>query len=318
MPTHVALLRGINVGGRNRVAMAALREVVEGLGHTEVATWIQSGNVVFTSAEADPATLAASLERAIGDQLGVRPRVVVRTCRELARVVADNPFPEPENPRLLHAVFWSGPLGPEDLAAVAAAQQRSRELGSRDEARVVGATLYLHTPDGFGGSALAAPLTRMAKGRPAGAAGTARNWATVGKLLAMCRGPGTIDEKGAAVRIGSVVVDCTDFATMVDFWREALHYVTREPAEDGWVILRDPGGGNVNVSIQQVPEPRLGKNRLHFDLYTDDQAGEVERLLALGAARYPREPEPDDDFVVLEDPEGNLFCVVDTGGAANG
>jgi uncharacterized protein (DUF1697 family) len=56
VPTHVALLRGINVGGRNRVAMAALREVVEGLGHTGVATYIQSGNVVFTSEEADPAT----------------------------------------------------------------------------------------------------------------------------------------------------------------------------------------------------------------------------------------------------------------------
>ena len=61
MPTHVALLRGINVGGRNRVAMAALREVVEGLGHTEVATYIQSGNVVFTSEAADPGTLAGAL-----------------------------------------------------------------------------------------------------------------------------------------------------------------------------------------------------------------------------------------------------------------
>jgi hypothetical protein len=118
------------------------------------------------------------------------------------------------------------------------------------------------------------------------------------------------------VRIGSVVVDCNDFAGMVAFWREALGYVTREPAEDGWVILRDPGGASVNVSFQQVPEPRSGKNRLHFDLYTDDQAGEVERLLALGATRHPRDPEPDDDFVVLEDPEGNLFCVVDTSGTA--
>ena len=77
-------------------------------------------------------------------------------------------------------------------------------------------------------------------------------------------------------------------------------------------MLRDPAGGNVNVSLQRVPEPRVGKNRLHFDLYTDDQAGEVDRLLALGATRHPRTPDPDDDFVVLEDPEGNLFCVIDT------
>jgi Glyoxalase-like domain len=116
------------------------------------------------------------------------------------------------------------------------------------------------------------------------------------------------------VRIGSVVVDCNDFDQMSAFWQEALHYVPRAPAEDGWVVLADPRGGNVNVALQQVPEPRSGKNRLHFDLYTDDQAGEVERLLGIGATRHPRTPEPDDDFIVLEDPEGNLFCVVDTSG----
>ncbi|HET7518402.1 MAG TPA: DUF1697 domain-containing protein, partial [Actinomycetes bacterium] len=104
MPTHVALLRGVNLGGRNRVAMAALRQLVEGLGHDDVATYIQSGNVVFSSAETDPAALAAALEAAIGDELGVRPRVVVLTCRELAQVVAGNPFPGQDNPRLVHAV----------------------------------------------------------------------------------------------------------------------------------------------------------------------------------------------------------------------
>ena len=114
------------------------------------------------------------------------------------------------------------------------------------------------------------------------------------------------------MRVGSVVVDCNDVAAMLAFWRAALRYEPREAPEDGWVVLRDPAGAGVNVSLQQVPEPRAGKNRLHLDLYTDDQAGEVDRLLALGATRHPREPEPDDDFVVLEDPEGNLFCVVDT------
>jgi hypothetical protein len=113
-----------------------------------------------------------------------------------------------------------------------------------------------------------------------------------------------------------VVVDCNDFGRMVAFWREALHYVPRGPAEDDWVVLRDPEGNNVNVSFQQVPEPRVGKNRLHFDLYSNDQGREVERLLGLGATRHPRTPEPDDDFIVLADPEGNLFCVVDTGGSS--
>lgn len=113
------------------------------------------------------------------------------------------------------------------------------------------------------------------------------------------------------MKIGSVVIDCNDFDTMFAFWRQALRYVPREPAEEDWVVLTDPLGNNVNVSLQVVPEKRSGKNRLHFDFYTDDQEGEVERLLALGATRQARTPEPDEDFIVLEDPEGNLFCVID-------
>ena len=116
------------------------------------------------------------------------------------------------------------------------------------------------------------------------------------------------------MKIGSVVIDCNDFGAMSAFWRQALGYVVTEPDDEDWVILRDPAGRGVNVSIQLVPEPRVGKNRLHFDLYTDDQEGEVERLLGLGATRHPRVPEPGEDFVVLEDPEGNLFCVIDTKG----
>ncbi len=99
---------------------------------------------------------------------------------------------------------------------------------------------------------------------------------------------------------------------MVAFWQEALRYITKGPAEDDWVILRDPEGRDVNVSSQKVPEKRVGKNRLHFDLYTPDQKGEVERLLGLGATRHPRVVEADEDYIVLADPEGNLCCVVDT------
>ncbi|MGH2826160.1 MAG: VOC family protein [Actinomycetota bacterium] len=115
------------------------------------------------------------------------------------------------------------------------------------------------------------------------------------------------------MKVGSVVIDCNDFGAMFAFWREALRYTFREVEEDDWVILRDPEDKNVNVSIQKVPEERSGKNRLHLDLYTDEQEAEVERLLELGATRHPRTPEPDEDFIVLEDPEGNLFCVIDTG-----
>jgi catechol 2,3-dioxygenase-like lactoylglutathione lyase family enzyme len=118
-------------------------------------------------------------------------------------------------------------------------------------------------------------------------------------------------EEGFALRIGSVVIDCNDFDTMSAFWQEALRYVPRDPPEPDWVVLRDPNGNSVNVSLQRVPEKRVGKNRLHLDLYTDDPEAEIERLLGIGATRHTRTPEPDEDFVVLRDPEGNLFCIID-------
>ena len=78
--------------------------------------------------------------------------------------------------------------------------------------------------------------------------------------------------------------------------------------------MHDPAGRNTNVSLNQVSasEKLQGRNWLHFDLYTRDQGGEVERLLKLGATRHPQTYDPEDDFIVLEDPDGNLFCVIDT------
>jgi len=107
---------------------------------------------------------------------------------------------------------------------------------------------------------------------------------------------------------------------MLVFWKGALHYHYRTEKEladilkEGWVVLRDPVGRNTNVSLNRVqPSEKLtGRNWLHFDLYTRNQTGEVERLLKLGATRHFQEYEPDDDFIVLEDPDGNLFCVIDT------
>jgi hypothetical protein len=113
------------------------------------------------------------------------------------------------------------------------------------------------------------------------------------------------------MHIGSVVIDCNDFDAMMAFWAEALHYVPREPAEGDWVVLRDPAGVHVNVSLQKVPEGGSGKNRLHFDLYAQDQVAEVERLVGIGATHHTRVPAPEDDFITLADPEGNLFCVID-------
>jgi hypothetical protein len=114
------------------------------------------------------------------------------------------------------------------------------------------------------------------------------------------------------LRIGSVVIDCLDFEKMFAFWQEAFHYSVRGTASDDWVVLCDPAGMNTNVSLNKVPERLMGRNWLHFDLYTKDQTGEVERLLKLGATRHPQTYDREDDFIVLEDPDGNLFCVIDT------
>ena len=192
MPTHLALLRGINVGGRNRVAMADLRRVVAALGHTEVATYIQSGNVVFSTRDADARAVAAGLEGAIADELGVPAAVVVVDRDELAAVVAGNPFPDVSDPKRLHVVFTAGEIGPDTAAAVAAEVERARQRGGGDDARVAGRAIYLHTPDGIGRSELAVRLARPA----AGAVGTARNWATVTRLLAMLEsGTGSVGSR---------------------------------------------------------------------------------------------------------------------------
>jgi len=116
------------------------------------------------------------------------------------------------------------------------------------------------------------------------------------------------------ISIGSIVIACCEFDRMLAFWQGALHYVPREPASDGWVVLRDPRGRGPNISLNRVQKRRTARSRLHVDLYTPDQDAEVERLVNLGAVRYPWRYRPGADFVVLEDPDGNLFCVVQKAG----
>jgi uncharacterized protein (DUF1697 family) len=187
MPSHVALLRGINLAGRNRVAMADLREIMTSLGHTDVATYIQSGNVVFSTDQTDRGALAAAIEKAIAQRLDVAPRVVVLSAGDLAQVVQDNPHPDEPNPRMVHAVFLDAKPTPEMVAMVAEAQDKAAAKGGRDTATFIGRTLFLHTPDGYGRSELAVLLGRSRGPLSPRGAGTARNWATVTKLLEMCQ-----------------------------------------------------------------------------------------------------------------------------------
>jgi uncharacterized protein (DUF1697 family) len=189
MPTHVALLRGINLGGRNRVAMADLRALVGELGHTGVSTYIQSGNVLFSAPpDSAVAELAEAMTAAIAGKLGVTAPVVVVTREELAGILDANPFPEEPEPRRLHAVVLSEPPGPELLGKLDAATAQAAAGGAPDSVRPVSRTLYVHTPAGYGNSDLAQAVIKIVSSPKAGLTGTARNWATMTKLLELCEG----------------------------------------------------------------------------------------------------------------------------------
>jgi len=204
MATHVALLRGINVGGRNKVPMAGLREVVASLGHTGVTTYIQSGNVLFSTGEEDTAKLASALEAAISEAFGLWSSVVVLSREELARILDTNPYRDEPNPKLVHVVFLNAELPADVLDRIKAAESASAAKGSRDVVTATGPALYLHTPDGFGTSELGQAVFRIIgtpgkSGKPGaggtggvvppgkhGIAATARNLATSTKLLSLC------------------------------------------------------------------------------------------------------------------------------------
>ena len=115
------------------------------------------------------------------------------------------------------------------------------------------------------------------------------------------------------LRIGSIVLRVDDLERQTEFWKAALDYVEHDAAGDVDFRLLGPRDGvGPNLSLDQVRSTLQIPPRLHLDLYTEDQAGEVERLKALGATEvhWDKRP-PDADYVILADPEGNRFCVVD-------
>lgn len=168
----MALLRGINVGGKTTLSMDAVREVAEKLGYRDVRTYLQTGNIVLSTRVA-PTKVARDLAKKIGDLGGIAPDVAVRSHAQLAETVAASPFvARDEDPAKLHVVFLldpdakSGTL--EDLA---------RNPG--EEVVAVGSELHLLLPKGVGRSPLALAVAKR------GPQGTMRNWRTVTKLLAM-------------------------------------------------------------------------------------------------------------------------------------
>jgi catechol 2,3-dioxygenase-like lactoylglutathione lyase family enzyme len=116
------------------------------------------------------------------------------------------------------------------------------------------------------------------------------------------------------LRIGSIVIRVDDLERQKAFWCAALDYVARDSDGDHFALLRPRTGGGPNVSLDRVRSDLHIPPRIHLDLYAEDQAAEVQRLLALGATevRWDKRP-PDADYVILADPEGNRFCVIDAG-----
>ncbi len=113
-------------------------------------------------------------------------------------------------------------------------------------------------------------------------------------------------------RIGSIVLRVQDLRRQAAFWAAALDYVPRNEESDDFLLLRPRNGLGPNLSLDLHHSTGLLPPRIHLDLYSDDQAGDVRRLLALGASavHWDKRP-PDADYVILADPEGNHFCVVD-------
>jgi catechol 2,3-dioxygenase-like lactoylglutathione lyase family enzyme len=115
------------------------------------------------------------------------------------------------------------------------------------------------------------------------------------------------------IRIGSIVLRVDDLERQTVFWTAALDYLPREEASDDFVLLRPRNGVGPNVSLDRHRSTLQLPPRIHLDLYADDQAAEVARLIALGASEVHWNKRPADaDYVILADPEGNRFCVVAT------
>jgi len=116
------------------------------------------------------------------------------------------------------------------------------------------------------------------------------------------------------LRVGSIVIRVDDLRRQTEFWTAALDYVPRAENDDDFVLLRPRDGIGPNLSLDRVRSSLQVPPRIHLDLYAEDQAAEVERLIALGATEvhWDKRP-PDADYVILADPEGNRYCVVDAG-----
>jgi uncharacterized protein (DUF1697 family) len=173
--THVALLRGINVGGRNTLPMKDLVKIFGDAGGTSARTYIQSGNVIFDAPAGAPG-VGDKVAAAIAKRFGFRIPVILRTSQQLLDIIRSNPFlPEVEDPRWLHVYFLADPPAARAIAGLDPARS------APDVFQVRGQEIYLHLPNGMGRS----KLSNAYFDSKLSTISTARNWATILKLSEM-------------------------------------------------------------------------------------------------------------------------------------
>ena len=181
MKTWIALLRGVNVGGNNKLPMKSLATELEALGLSEVRTYIQSGNVVFKGPSQKPDALAAQIRGAILGKFGFEPAVLAIEGKDFAAAAAANPFHDSTGElegRTVHLFFLA--QAPKSIPS----ERLDAARIPSERWKLVGKVLYLHCPEGFGTSKLAVQAERIL-----GVSATARNWRTVSVLLEMTDAP---------------------------------------------------------------------------------------------------------------------------------
>jgi uncharacterized protein (DUF1697 family) len=175
MKTHIALLRGINVGGHGRLPMKDLREILENLGLTNVKTYLQSGNAVFQSNSGHTDELSRDIGSAITESHGFTPEVLVLSLEELQSAIASDPFPAAaKDPKTLHLFFLKSRPENPGLAKLDSLRTANEKFELLD------LVFYLHTPDGIGQSKLGSNVEKAL-----GVAVTARNWRSVNAVMSL-------------------------------------------------------------------------------------------------------------------------------------
>ncbi len=171
------MLRGVNVGPHNRIKMDALRALYESLKFEDPRTYVQSGNVIFRTKEKNSAALAKKIQNAIERAFGCSPEVILRTTDELRKAIAASPFAASRNlePGKILVTFLAGEPGPEARTTLLSLKSYPEEI------HLKGRELYIYFPDGAGKSKL--PWSKVEKLFQT--TGTARNWNSVTKMLAI-------------------------------------------------------------------------------------------------------------------------------------